>query len=144
MISHERKLQLFERCPARWTSGVAPQPGLETFLMKTSHNVSQSFFRTEPVHLRVMTLWGQGPRLLLLELHETNTAVIHRHFHQTEFELHSPVFELSAPLNLDWSNEWKVGRVFRTIGRSCRARSFALSSKRKGFLCNVLLESCGE
>lgn len=46
-ISHERKLQLFERCPARWTGGVAPQPGFEAFLVKTSDKVSPRFLRTE-------------------------------------------------------------------------------------------------
>ena len=83
---------------------------------------------------------------MVLELRQTNTAVIHRYPHQLEFKLHSPVFELSAPLDLDRTNQRDVGGILRMHVRSCRTWSFCLSDhfrNRKQVLYNTLYGESG-
>jgi hypothetical protein len=146
MIWHKGKLQLFERGPTRWAGGVALQPGLEAFLVVAWSGVSLGVFQTGLIYSRVVTFWCQGSHFVFLELHETNTAVFHRHSHQTELKLYPPIFELPAPLDLDRANEWDVGRVLRTIAWSCRTRSFALPDhlrNRERPLYNVLCRENG-
>lgn len=87
------------------------------------------------------TFWSQSSNFLFLELHQTNAAVIYRRSHQTEFQLHSPVFELPAPLNFDRGNKRDAGRVLRAFMRSSRTRPFGLSDHFRDCelaLCNVL------
>lgn len=77
----------------------------------------------------MMTFWDQSTHLLFLELHETNSAVLRRLFHQTELKFHPPVFELPAPLDLDGANKRNIGRVLGTAARSRCARPFAFYSQ---------------
>jgi len=109
--------------------------------MITFNKIRSSFFEMGRIHSLVLTSWSQNSHLLILELHQTDTAVIHRHSHQSELKLHSPVFEHPAPLDLDRTNKRDVGRIFGTIVPPFRARSSDLSGhfgNRGQFLCNVL------
>ena len=76
----------------------------------------------------MLTFWSQRPHLLILELHQADTAVIHRHSHQCELKFHSPVFELPAPLNLDPANKRDADRFLEPVVWSCRTGSFYLST----------------
>ena len=82
---HKGKLHLFERSPARWAGRVALQPHLEAFLMVTFNKVRLSFVWKGSICSRMATFLSQNPHLLFLELHQTNTAIVHRRPHQTEF-----------------------------------------------------------
>ena len=124
---HKGKLQLFERSPARWAGRIALQPRLETFLMVAFNKIRPGFFRMGRINSRMSTFWSQSSHLLFLELHQTNAAVIHRRSHQTELQLHSPVFEFPAPLNLDWGNKRDAGGILRAIVRSRCTGPFGLS-----------------
>ena len=141
---HKRKLQLFERGPARWASGVALQPRLKTFLMVAFNEVRSRFFSAGQIHSRVLTFWSQSPHLLILELHQANTAVVHRHSHQLELKFYSPVPELPAPLNLYLANKWDVNRILGAAARSCSTRSFSFSTHSRNGKQILHNELCGE
>jgi len=77
----------------------------------------------------VLAFRSQSPHLLILELHQADTAVIHRRSHQLELKFHRPVFELPAPLNLDLADNRDPDRILEAVVRSCRTGSFGLSNR---------------